>query len=120
MRHALHHLALHSSLLLGLSLSKLLLALDCWPVDAVAHWLAATAKDWEWVQPWICSKDLLPVLLTAHVIDTLKWLSELVQVLNSRLVLTAQHNVELEEGGHQTSDNDIEDKGNHNHDIVGH
>jgi len=62
-RNSLYDLALDSSLLFGLSLCQLLLALDSWPIDTVSYWFSTSAEDWEWVEPWVGAKDLLPIFL---------------------------------------------------------
>lgn len=71
---SLNDLALSCSLCsqLALSLGKFLLTLDCRPIDTISNWLSTTAKDREWVKPWIVSKDLFPILSSSYIVGTLE------------------------------------------------
>lgn len=76
---------------LRLALCKFLLTLDRWPVDTISNRLSTAAEYRERIQPGIVSKDLLPVLGSADIVDALKWLSKLIKILNSCFVFASQH-----------------------------
>ena len=112
-----HDLTLGCSLLLSLLLLELLLALDGGPVDSIADRLATSAKYWEGVEPDVLSEDLLPVLLSADVVLTLEGSALLVEVLDSGLVLGGEHQVEFQECSHESSNHDVHQEGENDHDV---
>lgn len=81
------------------------------PVDAVADWFTATQKHREWPDPGVGAEDLPPVVALSDVILTHIRLSLLVQVLDRRLVLEGESEVEPEEGRHQNAYDCVEDEG---------
>lgn len=60
------------------SVSQFLLTLNCRPIYTVTYRFSTSAKDWKWIEPRICSKDLFPVLSSSYIVCALKWLSKLI------------------------------------------
>lgn len=73
-------------LLFLLTRHHFLLTLDCGPVYAITFGLATSAEDREGIQPRVDSKDLFPILTLAYVVNTLKRLALLVQILDGGFV----------------------------------
>jgi hypothetical protein len=92
---------------LALALCKFLLALDRGPVDAVANRLSTAAEDGEGIQPGVVAEDLLPVFGVADIVYALEGFAEFIEIFDRCFVLTCQHEVELQKGGHEAQDYEV-------------
>ena len=90
----------------------------CWPIDSIAERLATAAEDWEGPKVAIATKDLFPILLRRDVIQALVWVSFHFKILDCRLIRQGKFNVELEEHGHQDSNDSIEHECDLNYNVL--
>ena len=80
---------------LRLSLSKLLLTLNSWPINSITNRLTTATKYWEWIEPCICTENLLPVFFRSNVINTLKRLSKFIKIFNCCFIFASEHKMEF-------------------------
>ena len=87
------------------------------PIDTVSQWFATNSKYWEWPQPFVASKDLLPILVRIDIVETLVGLSFHFQILYRRLIRQGQLEMELEEHRNQNGYDPIQHESDLNHDF---
>lgn len=78
----------HHLLLFLLSLRLLLHTLNGFPSDSISNRLATAAEDGERVQPWIVSENLLQIVRSVDIVDTLERLALLFKIFDCGLVLS--------------------------------
>lgn len=78
----------HHLLLFLLSLRLLLHTLNGFPGDSISNRLATAAEDGERVQPWIVSENLLQIVRSVDIVDTLERLALLFKIFDCGLVLS--------------------------------
>jgi len=82
-----------------------------WPVDSITEGLSTSPEHGERPQESVNSEDLLPVALGSNVVQTLVSFVLHLKVLDRRLVVQSELDVELEEHRHQHSDDSVHDEG---------
>ena len=102
----------------ALTEASLLLIRLLGPVDSITDRLATACEDRECPQGRVLSEDLNPVVMRSYVEFTVIWLSIVLEIFNSGLAFESKLHMELEEHGHQDSDDPVEHVGNLNDQVV--